>query len=95
MSDNKPEPETIPLIQSDGVIPARVKWFYETGGRVKATPLVGIDGIAYCGSMDNYLYALGPQGQLLWKFATKGEIHATPGVGEDGTIYIGSADKNV
>jgi len=40
--------------------------------------------------LDNYLYAVNPDGSLKWKFETGNEIKSTPAIAKDGTIYVGT-----
>jgi outer membrane protein assembly factor BamB len=44
--------------------------------------------------MDDNLYALDPNGQLVWKFPTGGDLYSCPVLASDGTIYIGCYDNN-
>src|SRR6266516_1877895 len=68
-----------------------LRWTFQTGGPVDASPAVG-HGRIYVTSEDGNLYALNMQGQLLWKFQTPchdfefGAV--TPALGSDGTIYL-------
>ncbi len=70
-----------------------LRWTFQTGGPVDASPAVG-HGRIYVTSEDGNLYALNMQGQLLWKFQTPchdfefGAV--TPAIGSDGTIYFAS-----
>ena len=66
------------------------KWFYPVGDKTMSSPAIGQDGTVYFGSIDNYLYAINPDGTLKWKFNTKNWVHGSPSVGDDGTVYIGS-----
>ncbi len=67
-----------------------LRWKFETGGAVYASPAIG-PGRIYVGSYDGNLYALNPQGALLWKFQTGTPIFTVPAIGSDGTIYLGSS----
>ena len=70
-----------------------LKWKYETNrGIYSSSPAIGSDGTIYVGSLDNYLYAIRPDGSFKWKYMTDGEIRSSPAIGSDGTIYVGSAD---
>ncbi len=68
-----------------------LRWTFQTGGPVDASPAVG-HGRIYVTSEDGNLYALNMQGQLLWKFQTPCHDFefgaATPAIGSDGTIYF-------
>ncbi len=66
-----------------------LKWKFQTGGAVYASPAVG-RGRIYVGSDDGNLYALNLQGVLLWKFQTSSPIRTSPAIGSDGTIYLAS-----
>lgn len=67
------------------------KWeFYTSDEALYSSPAIGLDGTIYCGSHDNYLYALNPNGTLKWKFDTGTWVHGSPTIAEDGTVYIGA-----
>ena len=68
----------------DGVF----QWRFETGNSIWATPAVA-NGRVFFGSMDQKVYALDFDGQLIWEFATGGAVTAQPLV-KDGRVYIGS-----
>src|SRR6266436_4201640 len=60
-----------------------LKWKFQTGGAVYASPAIGL-GRVYFGSDDGNLYALNLQGNLVWKFQTGCSIETTPAIGSDG-----------
>lgn len=70
-----------------------LRWTFQTGGPVDASPAIG-HGRIYVTSEDGNLYALNTQGHLLWKFHTPChgfEFGATtPAISSDGTIYFAS-----
>lgn len=58
---------------------------------VWSSPVVGEDGTNYVGSMDNYLYAINPNGIEKWRCYTTqfGRICNAPAISPDGTrIYV-------
>ena len=64
-------------------------WRFPTKGAMEASPTV-VDGVAYVGSHDGFLYAVDTQtGQEKWRFETGRQMFSTPAVG-DGTVYVGS-----
>jgi len=68
-----------------------LKWVFETGHRVWATPLIVSDTV-YIGSMDHHLYALELEsGRVKWDFQAAGAFAGTPALG-DGTLYVGAFD---
>jgi len=76
-----------------------VKWKFQTGRGVhhssQSSPAIGGDGTIYVGSIDNYIYAINPDGSLKWKFQTGDEVYSSPTVGSDETIYVGSDDNYI
>ncbi len=74
-------------------IPAK-KWEFSTGAGIIGTPALGDDGTLYVGSLDGYLYALDPSGNLTWKFYTS-VTETSPVVASDGTIYIANRQGRV
>ena len=71
-----------------------VKWKFKTGAAVISTPAV-LDGTAYFGSNDHYLYAVNlADGVQRWKFKTGSRVTSSPAV-YNGYVYFGSFDGNV
>ncbi|MBM3242358.1 choice-of-anchor D domain-containing protein, partial [Candidatus Poribacteria bacterium] len=64
-------------------------------GDVNSSPAIGSDETIYVGSLDNYLYAINPDGTPKWKFSTGGDVDSSPAIGSDGTIYVGSGDYHL
>lgn len=68
-----------------------LKWTFETGHHVWATPLILSDTV-YVGSMDRHLYALDlADGRVRWDFHIDGAFAGTPALRGD-TLYIGAFD---
>jgi len=68
-----------------------LKWNFETGHHVWATPLIVAD-VVYVGSMDRHLYALNlADGQMRWDFHTRGAFASAPVLRND-TLYVGAFD---
>jgi eukaryotic-like serine/threonine-protein kinase len=68
-----------------------IKWKFKTDGKIFSSPTV-LDGVAYIGSEDHYLYAVDAgDGTLKWKFKTGGPVHTSPAVYK-ATVYVGSFD---
>ncbi len=71
-----------------------LRWTFETGHRVWATPLIVSDTV-YVGAMDRHLYALHLEtGESKWQFEREGAFASTP-VLRDGTIYVGAFDDSL
>jgi eukaryotic-like serine/threonine-protein kinase len=71
-----------------------IKWKFKTGGAVISTPAV-IDGTAYFGSNDHYLYAVNlADGLQRWKFKTGSRVTSSPAV-YDGAVFFASYDGNI
>ncbi len=68
---------------------------FETGARISAQPVVGIDGRILVGSHDGVLYAVQPEGaRVAWRFAASDRVYTTPFVRDDGRVFFGSdADR--
>ncbi len=80
--------DSLYAINPDGTL----KWVYETGQAVSASPVIGSDGTIYAASYDRQLYALTPDGALKWVFPTKTVLSSSPAIGSDGTIYAGGTN---
>jgi outer membrane protein assembly factor BamB len=71
-----------------------LRWVFETGHRVWATPLIVADTV-YIGSLDRHFYALNlSDGEVRWDFHAEGAFAGTPAL-RDGTLYIGSFDDRL
>ncbi|HTD74049.1 MAG TPA: PQQ-binding-like beta-propeller repeat protein [Steroidobacteraceae bacterium] len=71
-----------------------IKWKFKTEGAVISTPAV-IDGTAYFGSNDHFLYAVNSaDGAQRWKFKTGSRVASSPAVSQ-GRVYFGSYDGNI
>jgi eukaryotic-like serine/threonine-protein kinase len=71
-----------------------VKWKFKTGAAVISSPAV-VDGAAYFGSNDHYLYAVSlADGTQRWKFKTAGRVTSSPAVSQ-GAVFFGSYDGNI
>jgi outer membrane protein assembly factor BamB len=64
-----------------------VIWRFATGGWIRTAPCIAEDGTIYCVSLDNYLYAIAPNGSMKWR--TDVGAGTSPTIGQDGTIYAG------
>ncbi len=72
---------------------SRVKWKFQTGGKVISSPAVA-DGMAFVGSTDGNVYAVDLEsGAQKWKFETKVRVTSSPAV-SNGTVFFGSYDGN-
>jgi outer membrane protein assembly factor BamB len=72
---------------------SKLKWKFETKGRVYSTPAVVGEAI-YFGSTDHKLYAVHrDSGTLIWKFEAGSGITSSPAVA-DGAVYFTSYDSN-
>jgi outer membrane protein assembly factor BamB len=71
-----------------------LRWVFETGHRVWATPLIVADTV-YVGSMDRHFYALNlSDGEVRWDFHAEGAFAGTPALRDD-TLYIGAFDDRL
>ena len=71
-----------------------LRWKYETGGEIEASPTLGIDGNLLVSSRDGYLYALGPSGDLSWRSNIGPNFYTAATVDEIGRIYVSSFIDN-
>jgi serine/threonine protein kinase/outer membrane protein assembly factor BamB len=69
-------------------------WAFETLGPITASPLV-TGGVAYVGSNDNALYAVGTDtGEQVWIFKADDDIRTTPAVSGK-TLFFGCDDHSL
>jgi outer membrane protein assembly factor BamB len=70
-----------------------INWTFDTGGDTPFTNVIVVNGLAYVGSMMNYVYALDAvTGKLAWKFLADNWIMTNPVVA-DGKLFIGSGNR--
>lgn len=65
-------------------------WSHHTGARIVGQPVVSRDGNVYVGSLDGFLYSIGPNGTLRWKKPLEDHVFSTPAIDENGNVYVGS-----
>lgn len=71
-----------------------IKWKFKTDGAVISSPAV-IDGTAYFGSNDHFLYAVNiADGAQRWKFKTGSRVASSPAAAQ-GRVYFASYDGNI
>src|SRR4030065_2350218 len=81
---------------TEGAAPttSNLLWKYKTDGAVVSSPAV-VDGKAYVGSADGYVYSLNANtGELIWKYKSGNSVDSSPAV-VDGKVYVGSWDNSV
>ncbi|MCG8553684.1 MAG: PQQ-binding-like beta-propeller repeat protein [Proteobacteria bacterium] len=68
-----------------------LRWRFETGGPVTASPALSPDGgSVYVGSHDGYLYALDRHGKRRWSRFLGGKVYSGALVGKNGHVFVGS-----
>ena len=68
---------------------SKIKWKFQTGGRVISSPAVA-NGMVYCGSTDGNLYALDLQsGAAIFSLKFRWPMFSSPAI-SGGMLYIGS-----
>jgi len=71
-----------------------LKWKYEMGGEIEASPTFGIDGNVLVSSRDGSIYALTRLGGLVWKTDIGPNFYTAAVVDEIGRIYVSSFIDN-
>ncbi len=82
--------------------PGKLKWSFQTGSLLHASPAIGSEGTIYIGTAighqlftNNYFYAINPDGSEKWNFTTDFHMHSSPAIHSDGTIYVSFEDNNL
>ncbi len=78
------------LSQDSGPELGCVKWQFQTGGPVSASPSIGPYGRIHLSCEDGKLYTLDANGQLLWCYDTNSPLLSSPSIGPDGSVYVGA-----
>jgi PQQ enzyme repeat len=101
----KPVKSAWPMFRGNGMQTAQglgsgakgvLKWKFKANDSVRSSPVIGLLGMIYAGSLDGYVYALnGADGTLAWKYKTGDKIYGAPSIGPDGTVYVASDDHFV
>lgn len=66
------------------------KWKFETSNRIESSPAVGRNGTVYVRSIDDYLYAVNPDGSEKWQIDYFTLLFTAPVVDSNGTIFVGA-----
>lgn len=74
--------------------PGVVKWQFRTSW-VESGAVVANNGTIYFGALNDYLFALNPNGTIQWTYQTNGDIFSVPAIAADGTIYFTSCDNKM
>lgn len=81
-------------VNSDFAPPAKQVWKYQTEGPIRSSAAI-VNGIAYVGSYDGWLYALDlSKGERLWRFPAESAITGAPAVCDD-QIFFGTENGDV
>ncbi|MBN1391804.1 MAG: PQQ-binding-like beta-propeller repeat protein [Sedimentisphaerales bacterium] len=76
------------LSQNFGPQVGCVKWKFQTGGPVSASPSVGKNGRIYLPCEDGKLYTI--DGPRFWTYDANSPLLSSPSIGPDGTVYVGT-----
>ncbi|MEN6643601.1 MAG: PQQ-binding-like beta-propeller repeat protein [Armatimonadia bacterium] len=81
-------------VSSDFAPPAKQVWKYQTEGPIRSSAAI-VNGIAYVGSYDGWLYALDlSRGERLWRFPAESAITGAPAVCDD-QIFFGTENGDI
>lgn len=72
-----------------------VKWSFDTGGAVVASPVVDAEGTVYVGSKSGKFFAIFADGTQKWVYDSGKPIESSASIGTDGTVYVGSNNGTV
>jgi outer membrane protein assembly factor BamB len=75
-------------INPDGTL----KWKFPTGGKITATPVIGVDGTIYFGSFDYNFYAVNPNGTLKWSYNAGFNILGSPILDKEGDVIFSTGN---
>jgi outer membrane protein assembly factor BamB len=65
-----------------------VRWRYETGSDITATPTQIANGTILVGLLDWRVLGMSPEGRLGWTIRLNGSVRSTPLHDANGTLYI-------
>ena len=71
-----------------------LKWSFDTGYEIVTSPAIAEDSTIYIDNVDEYLYAISPDGSEKWRFSVGDAVESSPAIGFDGTIYVGNNISN-
>ncbi len=69
-----------------------IKWDFDTGRSISASPVLGSRGEIYVGSVSGEFFSISSSGLERWSYNTGDSIRSTAAIGNDGLIYVGSDD---
>lgn len=70
-----------------------LRWRYQTGRPIYASPVVDALGDVYVASLDGYVYALTAAGRLRWKYRVGARIFATPTLVRGGLVVAADDER--
>lgn len=71
-------------------------WRRRLGGRIYASPAVGVDGTVYVSSQSRRIAAYTARGRLRWRFRAGDRVWSSPALSRDGaTLYVGADDDHL
>ncbi|MBN2718450.1 MAG: PQQ-like beta-propeller repeat protein [Deltaproteobacteria bacterium] len=74
----------------------KVLWTLQTGGPVRATPMLDSEGRLYVGSWDHHLYAIDSElGKVLWRMDLGAQIDSTAAVAYGKKLIVGADNGDV
>ena len=96
-ASNEPLPDDWPMFRHDAqhtgtaISPTangNLSWQFSTGDKIRSSAAV-VNGVAYVGSNNGYVYALNASsGALIWQYHSGSQIESSPAV-IDNVVYIG------
>ena len=74
----------------------KIQWTLQTGGPIRATPMLDSEGRLYVGSWDHHLYAIESElGKILWRMNLGEQIDATAAIAYGKRIIVGADNGDV
>ncbi|MGD9647543.1 MAG: PQQ-binding-like beta-propeller repeat protein [Pirellulales bacterium] len=67
--------------------PPGLKWKFDVGNYMYATPTIGPDGTIYAPSYNSTLYAINPDGTLKWDYDAGSLLSSSVAIDASGTLY--------
>jgi outer membrane protein assembly factor BamB len=73
----------------------RIRWQFAADEPIEGTPVIGDDGVVYCGDNAGVVYAVNRQGQLLWRANVGAPVRSAGTILSPGLVAFGAEDGSL
>lgn len=82
------------LLAIDGTT-RKTRWQFATDEPIEGTPVIGDDGLVYCGDNAGLIYAVDRQGQLVWKASIGSPVRSAGAILRPNIVAFGTEEGSL